>query len=206
MALRLSFSKPPRPTPSQQAWVLDYFPRIEHLHLSKPNSTVFLILIFESPKAVYFSAFRITSHPAWFHLPLGYLGFSNLFTFFWDLSVFVQEIWMLQNELPVVNRSILSEVRVGGHSKPSQRQEDHLASFPPPPGLTPRHLFGGPTHMVPPFRSFHSLQQTDPHTSFLGSYSALCGQQRCTIPSEPHTRPVILNLVYEIALANSTHR
>ena len=47
--------------------------------------------MFESPKAVYFSAFHICSHPAWSHLPFGSFSFSDLFTFFWDLSVFVSK-------------------------------------------------------------------------------------------------------------------
>lgn len=60
--------------------------------------------------------------------------------------------------------------------------------------------------MALPLCSHCSWQQTDPCASFSCSSPALWGQQRCSILSQPCTRPVILNLFLEIALANNSQR
>lgn len=60
--------------------------------------------------------------------------------------------------------------------------------------------------MALPLCSHCSWQQTDPCASFSCSSPALWGQQRCSILSQPCTRPVILNLFLEIALTNNTQR
>ena len=71
VALRSSFSKPPCPTPSQQAWVSDYFPQMKPLHFSKPNSTVFLTVMFESSKQCIFPHFTSTPILPGLTCPLG---------------------------------------------------------------------------------------------------------------------------------------
>lgn len=60
--------------------------------------------------------------------------------------------------------------------------------------------------MALPLCSHCSWQQTDPCASSSCSSPALWGQQRCSILSQPCTRPVILNLFLEIALTNNTQR
>lgn len=69
------FPRLPVPPPQSRPGSPITFPR-QNLCIF-PNATEFLILILEAPKAINFSAFHISCHPAWY---------SSLFAFFWDLS------------------------------------------------------------------------------------------------------------------------